>query len=195
MAPTKAEIAAELKQAREEIAALREMLAAVSELANTTPMAARTEDERKEWDRKATALATIAVICDPSGAWAWGWTGGEATAYIRRECATPLDYEPYKRPEEDEPERCRETSASGKRCNLGADHEGMHDDGEAYWRTDGTAAGCHQCELSGNLRVCTERCTAEVISAATVIATLNPDLGELLHSGNRLPAYGAGEGL
>lgn len=90
---TKQELEAENRRLAGENAGLRDLLASVSEIARSVPMA--DHDHHKELRRAALTLCTIKAATTPDGSWAWGWASGHAAAFLRKEAAEPVAYEVY----------------------------------------------------------------------------------------------------
>jgi hypothetical protein len=92
---TKPQLETENEQLRAENDGLRDLLAAVHEIAGSVPQSAKLTD-RKELDRAKDMLINISVITRPDGTWAWSWATGGAAEWLRERAAKPVDYEVYK---------------------------------------------------------------------------------------------------
>jgi len=86
-----------------ENAALRDLLAAVSECARSVPQAAINEPPWKEHSRAKSVLITLGVITDPDGTWTWSWGSGQGAAHLRERATEPVGYEVYQPADDAEP--------------------------------------------------------------------------------------------
>jgi hypothetical protein len=130
------------EQLAAENAALRDLLAAVSECARSVPQAAVGEPSWKEHSRARNVLITLGVITDPDGTWTWSWGSGQGAAHLRERAAEPAGYEVYVKPEDDalRAEMTGEGAAVADAfcpdaytapgveyyCTLKAGHKGLH---------------------------------------------------------------------
>lgn len=104
--PTKADLAAAVAKLTEENAGLRDLLAAVSDVARTAPIAAVGEPDYKRDSRMSSILSAVGVVTDPKSTWTWSWgvvsTDSGAAAFLRRLAAEPPGYEVYVEAQDDE---------------------------------------------------------------------------------------------